>query len=232
MALERTCTRLPTPQAAWVHQIHTAGGASSSNTFLGNLFFLCGFWLATHLSDSSYLRFRGVTMWATVACTIPNNPSAFVHHRPQENHDARALFFVGGAPGLVSLAIYNDQGPVRTRTKKGSMTRRSRKAKSSESGLDTTARRTGWGWGGSGASRGGASRSAPWDMATSFRVHIFFLQRVLTEGQESFPDKNTSKREAKSRKCTPDMELVCRASPPPSPAPPLCRWVISSNEVA
>jgi hypothetical protein len=30
-ALERTCARPPTPQAAWVHQIHAAGGASSSN---------------------------------------------------------------------------------------------------------------------------------------------------------------------------------------------------------
>ncbi len=26
-ASEHTCTRLPTPQAAWVHQIHAAGGA-------------------------------------------------------------------------------------------------------------------------------------------------------------------------------------------------------------
>jgi len=31
VALERACARLPTPQAAWVHQIHAAGGASGSN---------------------------------------------------------------------------------------------------------------------------------------------------------------------------------------------------------
>jgi hypothetical protein len=33
-ALERTCARPPTPQAAWVHQIHAAGGASGSNTMV------------------------------------------------------------------------------------------------------------------------------------------------------------------------------------------------------
>ena len=32
--LERTCARPPTPQAAWVHQIHAAGGASGSNTMV------------------------------------------------------------------------------------------------------------------------------------------------------------------------------------------------------
>ena len=29
-----TCARPPTPQAAWVHQIHAAGGASSSTTMV------------------------------------------------------------------------------------------------------------------------------------------------------------------------------------------------------
>ncbi len=33
--------------------------------------FLCSFWLVTCQSYSSYLRFRGVTKWATQACTIP-----------------------------------------------------------------------------------------------------------------------------------------------------------------
>ena len=33
-ALEQTCARPPTPQAAWVHQIHAAGGASGSNTMV------------------------------------------------------------------------------------------------------------------------------------------------------------------------------------------------------
>jgi hypothetical protein len=38
---------------------------------LGDLCFLCGFWLKTRQSDESYLCFRGVTKWATLACTIP-----------------------------------------------------------------------------------------------------------------------------------------------------------------
>ena len=33
-ASEHTCTRLPTPQAAWVHQIHAAGGAIGSTTMV------------------------------------------------------------------------------------------------------------------------------------------------------------------------------------------------------
>ena len=46
-ALERICARPPTPQAAWVHQIHAAGRASGSNTmvmvFACYLCCLCGF---------------------------------------------------------------------------------------------------------------------------------------------------------------------------------------------
>jgi hypothetical protein len=34
VALERTCARPPTPQVAWIHQIHAAGGASGSNTMV------------------------------------------------------------------------------------------------------------------------------------------------------------------------------------------------------
>ena len=33
-ALERTCARPPTPQAAWVHQIHAAGGVGGSTTMV------------------------------------------------------------------------------------------------------------------------------------------------------------------------------------------------------
>jgi hypothetical protein len=33
-ASERICARLPTPQAAWVHQIRAAGGASGSTTMV------------------------------------------------------------------------------------------------------------------------------------------------------------------------------------------------------
>jgi hypothetical protein len=38
-ALGRTCTRPPTPQAAWIHQIHAAGGASGSTTMV--MVFVC-----------------------------------------------------------------------------------------------------------------------------------------------------------------------------------------------
>jgi hypothetical protein len=38
---------------------------------LGELCFLCGFWLVTRQSYLSYIHFRGVTKWATQACTIP-----------------------------------------------------------------------------------------------------------------------------------------------------------------
>ena len=34
LASERTCARPPTPQTAWVHQIHAAGGASGSTTMV------------------------------------------------------------------------------------------------------------------------------------------------------------------------------------------------------
>ena len=33
-ASERSCARPPTPQAAWVHQIHAAGGVSGSTTMV------------------------------------------------------------------------------------------------------------------------------------------------------------------------------------------------------
>ena len=66
----------PTTQAAWVHQIHAAGGASGSYTMVMCLScclcFLCSFWLVTtHQSYLRYVHFRGVTQWATQACTIP-----------------------------------------------------------------------------------------------------------------------------------------------------------------
>jgi hypothetical protein len=38
---------------------------------VGDLCFLCGFWLVTRQTDTFYLHFRGVTKWATQACTIP-----------------------------------------------------------------------------------------------------------------------------------------------------------------
>jgi len=34
MSLERSCARLLTPQAAWVHQIHAAGGVGGYTTMM------------------------------------------------------------------------------------------------------------------------------------------------------------------------------------------------------
>jgi len=39
---------------------------------VGDLYILCGFRFVTRQSDTFYLRYRGVTEWATQACTIPN----------------------------------------------------------------------------------------------------------------------------------------------------------------
>ena len=49
----RTCARPPTPQAAWIHQIHAAGGASGSNTMvmLFVMLFVIFVWFLTR--DSS-----------------------------------------------------------------------------------------------------------------------------------------------------------------------------------
>ena len=33
-ATEKVCARLPTPQAAWVHQIHAAGGVGGFTTMV------------------------------------------------------------------------------------------------------------------------------------------------------------------------------------------------------
>jgi hypothetical protein len=46
VALERICARPPTPQAAWVYQIHTAGGVSGSNTMV--MLFVMVFVLFVH----------------------------------------------------------------------------------------------------------------------------------------------------------------------------------------
>ena len=73
-ALRWACARLPTPQAAWAHQIHAAGGAAPTPWWCCLsccLCFLCGFWLVTCQWYSSYVHVRGVTKWATQACTIP-----------------------------------------------------------------------------------------------------------------------------------------------------------------
>ena len=70
-----TCARSPTPKAAWVHQIHAPGGASGSNTMVMVFvtWFVLFVWFLTH--DSSVVlvirTIRGVTKWATQACTIP-----------------------------------------------------------------------------------------------------------------------------------------------------------------
>ena len=44
-ATEKVCARPPTPQAAWVHQIHAAGGVGGFTTivvvFVRVVFFVC-----------------------------------------------------------------------------------------------------------------------------------------------------------------------------------------------
>jgi hypothetical protein len=47
---------------------------------VGDLCFLCGFWLVTRQSYSSYVHFRGVTKWATQACTIPTAHMKVMKH--------------------------------------------------------------------------------------------------------------------------------------------------------
>jgi hypothetical protein len=65
VASGRTCARLPTPQAAWVHQIHAAGGVSGSITMVMVfvMLFVLFVWFLTR--DSSVVlvvhTFRGVT---------------------------------------------------------------------------------------------------------------------------------------------------------------------------
>ena len=39
VASEKSCERLPAPPAAWIHQIHTAEGASGSTTMV--MVFVC-----------------------------------------------------------------------------------------------------------------------------------------------------------------------------------------------
>jgi hypothetical protein len=71
----KICGRPPAPPAAWIHQIHAAGGVGGSITlvmvFVRSLCFLCCFWLVTRQSDSAYLCFRGDTKCPTQACTTP-----------------------------------------------------------------------------------------------------------------------------------------------------------------
>jgi hypothetical protein len=54
-ALELACTRPPNPQAAWIHQIHAAGGMGGSTTmvavFIGLVVF-CG-WTRDITSSSN-----------------------------------------------------------------------------------------------------------------------------------------------------------------------------------
>jgi hypothetical protein len=56
-ASERTCARPPNPQAAWIHQIHAAGGTGSSTTmvavFIG-LVVCCGW--ARDFMSLSYVK--------------------------------------------------------------------------------------------------------------------------------------------------------------------------------
>ncbi len=59
VALDNICARVPTPQAAWIHQLHTAGEASGSNPMVVMFVvcFCCVFALP-HKSDENDYRTR------------------------------------------------------------------------------------------------------------------------------------------------------------------------------
>ena len=73
--LELTCARPPTPQAAWIHQIHAAGEVSCSNTMVMLFVMVCVLFVRFLNCDLSVVllvgTFRGDTKWPTQACTIP-----------------------------------------------------------------------------------------------------------------------------------------------------------------
>ena len=72
-AKEKVCARPPTPWAEWVHQIHAAGGESSSTTMamvFVRWFVLFVWFLTRDLSVGRVLPTWSVTKWATHACTI------------------------------------------------------------------------------------------------------------------------------------------------------------------
>ena len=73
VASEQACARPPIPRGhGFIKSTPLEGWAAPPPWWwclVGDLCFLCGFWLVTRQSDVSYLRFRGVTKWPTQACT-------------------------------------------------------------------------------------------------------------------------------------------------------------------
>jgi hypothetical protein len=55
--LSKACARLPAPQAAWIHQIHTAGGQGGSNTMVAVFVSgLCFVLWSRDVTSSSYVE--------------------------------------------------------------------------------------------------------------------------------------------------------------------------------
>jgi len=56
-ATEMVCARLPTPQAAWVHQIHAAGGVGGFTTMVMVfvILFVLFVWFLTRDSSVGYV---------------------------------------------------------------------------------------------------------------------------------------------------------------------------------
>jgi hypothetical protein len=77
---------------------------------LGDLCFLCGFWLVTRQSDASYLRFRGVTKCPTQACTIPVGPTAANPSPP----DLTSLSLLQGGSVKIVMEGEGDEYSVQT----------------------------------------------------------------------------------------------------------------------
>jgi hypothetical protein len=64
--------------------------------FVRWLCFLCGFWLVTRQLYLSYVHFKGVTKWATQACTIPRM-------QPQCSSDSPGV--APGCGGMVANVV-------------------------------------------------------------------------------------------------------------------------------
>ncbi len=67
-ALEQTCARLPAPRAAWIHQIHAAGGVDGSTTMVV-VFVVCLFvvvcccrWTCDITSSLYVKRYERITL--------------------------------------------------------------------------------------------------------------------------------------------------------------------------
>jgi len=71
-ALEKICGRPPTPPAAWIHQIHAAGGASGSTT-------ICAFCaVSSGCPHSSYVdKYKRITLRWGCGCYKVGHPGLY-----------------------------------------------------------------------------------------------------------------------------------------------------------